>query len=221
MQDPRFRLASLFFLSAAAWSSLIGALLALIWWLCCTRGETSIRSLRQFLLFLLVPAIMGFSAFLSGQDGFSYFCRITTILILASWMYRERYPGELLDIGVWFGGKRTGFDLGLVGELSMSALEELAGEIDLVSVAIRQKGEKLRVTSIPALVTVLLVRQLRLARDRACLLTIRGYHGGGSHSPVFVTTGYDLAAGAFSFVILVFSLATRDFFIISGSTFIV
>lgn len=221
MQDPRIRLVSLFFLSVAAWVSLTGALLALLWWVCCTHGKTSITSLRLLLLLLLVPAVMGCSALLSGQDGFSYFCRISTILILASWMYRERSPGELLDVGVWFGGERIGFDLGLIGELSMSALEELSGEMEQVSVAIRQKGERLRLSTIPAIITLLLVRQLRLARDRACLLTIRGYRGGGTHSPVFVTTGYDKAAGAFSFVILVLSLATRDFFIISGATFIV
>lgn len=118
MQDPRIRLVTTIMLSIAAWISVPGAILSILWWLVCGRARTSIKTLRSLFLILVIPAVMGLAAVWSGGDGLSYFIRISAVLIIASWMYAERYPGELLDVGVWFLGTKTGFDLGLIGELS-------------------------------------------------------------------------------------------------------
>jgi energy-coupling factor transport system permease protein len=164
---------------------------------------------------------MGVAAWLTGQDGFSYFVRMTAVLIIASWMYAERYQGEFLDLGVWFFGDRIVFDLGLIGELSISALEELGYEIERITVALSQKGEKLRPVIIPAVFSSLLMRQLVLSHDRACLLATRGYQGGGTHNPVFHTSLSEGIAGAFAVVILMLSVFSRDLFIIICQTYTV
>ncbi|NLV26871.1 MAG: hypothetical protein GXY48_06870 [Methanomicrobiales archaeon] len=220
MQDPRIRILGAALLSGAAWFSLTGAFLTLLWWAVFGR-RTSIRSIRVFILILAVPAVMSIAAIYSGRDGISYFIRITSVLIIASWMYTERYPGELLDVGVFFGGTRIGFDLGLIGELSMSALQVLAWETERVSVAIRQKGNRLNLGIIPAVFSGIVIRQLQLAQERATLLTLRGYVRGGTHCPSFVSPPIDWIAGAFSCAIFLFSLIAGEFFMISSSTFIV
>ena len=169
----------------------------------------------------MVPGVMGLAAVWSGEDGFSYVIRISAVLIIASWMYAERYPGELLDVGVWFLGTKTGFDLGLIGELSMSSLDTLARETDRISIALRQKGTRLSPRMIPAVFSGILIRQLNLAQERAILLTLRGYTRGGMHCPSFFSPRTDRINGAFSCTIFLYSLIAGDFFNIAGSTFIV
>jgi len=221
MQDPRIRLVTTILLSAAAWISLPGAVLSILWWLICGKARTSIRSIRSFFIILIVPGVMGLAAVWSGEDGLSYVVRIVAVLIIASWMYAERYPGELLDVGVWFLGTKTGFDLGLIGELSMSSLDTLARETDRISVALRQKGTPLSLRMIPAVFSGILIRQLNLAQERAILLTLRGYTRGGMHCPSFSSPDIDRINGAFSCTIFLLSLIAGDFFNIAGSTFIV
>lgn len=221
MQDPRIRLGATILLSAAAWISLSGAILTLLWWVIGAGARTSVHTVRSLILILLVPAVMGLAACWSGADGVSYFVRITAVLIIASWMYAERYPGELLDVGVWALGTKTGFDLGLIGELSMSSLDTLAREIDRISVALSQKGIRLTPRIIPAVFSGILIRQLNLAHERAILLTLRGYTRGGMHCPSFSPSRSDWISGAFSCTIFIFSLIAGDFFKIAGATFIV
>jgi len=221
MQDPRIRLVTTIMLSIAAWISVSGAILSILWWLVCGRAKTSIKTLRSLFLILIIPAVMGLAALWSGGDGLSYFIRISAVLIIASWMYAERYPGELLDVGVWFLGTKTGFDLGLIGELSMSSLDTLAREVDRISIGLRQKGTSLSPGIIPAVFSGILIRQLNLAHERAILLTLRGYTTGGTHCPSFTSTFADWLNGTFSCTIFLYSLITGDFFNISGSTFII
>ena len=221
MQDPRIRLVTTIMLSIAAWISVSGAILSILWWLVCGRAKTSIKTLRSLFLILIIPAVMGLAALWSGGDGLSYFIRISAVLIIASWMYAERYPGELLDVGVWFLGTKTGFDLGLIGELSMSSLDTLAREVDRISITLRQKGTSLSPGIIPAVFSGILIRQLNLAHERAILLTLRGYTTGGTHCPSFTSTFADWLNGTFSCTIFLYSLITGDFFNISGSTFII
>ncbi|HPP78944.1 hypothetical protein, partial [Methanospirillum sp.] len=212
MQDPRIRLGATILLSAAAWISLPGAILTLLWWVMYAGARTSVHTIRSLIIILLVPAVMALAAFWSGADGISYFVRITTVLIIASWMYAERYPGELLDVGVWAFGTKTGFDLGLIGELSMASLDTLAREIERISVALSQKGMRLTPRIIPAVFSGILIRQLNLAHERAILLTLRGYTRGGMHCPSFSPSRSDWISGAFSCTIFLFSLIAGDFF---------
>ena len=221
MQDPRIRLVTTIMLSIAAWISVPGAILSILWWLVCGRARTSIKTLRSLFLILVIPAVMGLAAVWSGGDGLSYFIRISAVLIIASWMYAERYPGELLDVGVWFLGTKTGFDLGLIGELSMSSLDTMAREVNRISIALRQKGTPFSPGIIPAVFSGILIRQLNLAHERAILLTLRGYTTGGTHCPSFTSTFADWLNGTFSCTIFLYSLITGDFFNISGSIFII
>lgn len=221
MQDPRIRLFATILLSAAAWISIHGAILTILWWIVCGKARTSIQSFRSLFLILAIPAVMGLAAVWSGGDGLSYFIRISAVLIIASWMYAERYPGELLDVGVWLLGTKTGFDIGLIGELSMASLDTLAKETNRISVALRQKGAQLTPRIIPAVFSGVLIRQLNLAHERAILLTLRGYTTGGTHCPSFSSTFADWLTGMFSCTIFLYSLIAGDYFIISGSTFII
>ena len=107
MQDPRIRLVTTIMLSIAAWISVSGAILSILWWLVCGRAKTSIKTLRSLFLILIIPAVMGLAALWSGGDGLSYFIG-SRGPDYASWMYAEKCPGELLDVGVWFLGTKPG-----------------------------------------------------------------------------------------------------------------
>jgi hypothetical protein len=208
MQDPRIRLAGTVILSVASFVSVTGALLTGLWWLVCTSRGTSFQDIRTVLLVFLVPLIAAAATALSGGDGLSYLVRISAVLLIASWAYSERYPGELLDVSVWLLGRRTGFDIGLIGEMSLSFTEVLADELRRTRIALSQKGQHLTPSVLPPVLSSLLIRQLRLARERACILALRGYQGGGSLFPSFVTPSADIIAGALSVLILAVSVIT-------------
>ncbi len=206
MQDPRIRLGGVVLLSIASFLSLTGAFLTMLWWLTSTDRRTSFRDLRTGSLVFMLPVIAAIATQWSGGDGVSYLIRISVVLLIASWAYSERYPGEFLDVSVWIFGKRSGFDLGLVGEMGISTTEILADELRRTRIALSQKGQRLSGTNLPPVIASLLVRQLRLARERAGVLAIRGYTGGGSLCPSFVTLYSDIAAGAFCVLIFAVSL---------------
>ncbi|MFH0968614.1 MAG: hypothetical protein V1862_13110, partial [Methanobacteriota archaeon] len=187
MQDPRIRLSSTILLSLAAFISIPGAILSALWWIVCTRRTTSFHDVRTVGLVFLLPMIATGATFLSGGDGISYLIRITGVLLIASWAYSERYPGEFLDVSVWLLGQRIGFDIGLIGEMSLSSAEVLVDEMRRTRIALRQKGQHLSLSVLPPVITSLLVRQLRLARERAGIIALRGYHGGGTLCPSFRT----------------------------------
>ncbi len=208
VQDPRIRLGGVLLLSIVSFLSLTGAALTMFWWLISTDRRTSIRDLRTCALVFMLPVIAAMATQWSGGDGVSYIIRISVVLVIASWAYSERYPGELLDVSVWLFGKRFGFDLGLVGEMSISTTEILLDELRRTRIALSQKGQRLSGTNLPPVIASLLVRQLRLARERAGVLAIRGYRGGGSLCPSFVTLSSDIAAGAFCVLIFTVSLMT-------------
>ncbi len=195
MQDPRIRLGVTILLSVAAFFSITGALLTVLWWLVCTRRTTSFGSPRVFLLVLILPGIAACATMFSGGDGISYFIRIASILLIASWAYSERYPGDFLDFSVWLLGRKTGFDVGLIGEMSLSNAEVVIDELRHTRIALSQKGQKLSARNLHPIMSGLLIRQLRLARERAGILAIRGYQGGGSLCPSFLTLYSDIAAG--------------------------
>lgn len=205
MQDPRIRLGGMLLLSLAAFISIPGAVLTILWWIFCTRRTTSFQNARVIALVFMVPVIAALATILSGGDGLSYLTRITAVLLIASWAYSERYPGEFLDVSVWLFGRRTGFDIGLIGEMSLSSAEVLVDELRRTRIALSQKGQRLSPGMLSPVVTSLLIRQFRLARERACILTLRGYQGGGSLCPVFVTPYPDIASGALC--VLIFSVS--------------
>ena len=208
MQDPRIRLGGTVFLSVAAFISIPGALLTVLWWIFCTNRTTSFQDARTVALVFMLPVIAALATWFSGGDGLSYLMRITAVLLITSWAYSERYPGEFLDVSVWLLGRRTGFDLGLIGEMSLSSTEVLVDEVRRTRIALSQKRQHLSPKLLPPVLTSLLIRQLRLARERGGVLTLRGYRGGGSLCPVFVTPYPDIAAGALCVLIFAVSLIT-------------
>lgn len=206
MQDPRIRLGSAVLLSVAAFLSVPGAVLAFLWWAVWTRRTTSLHDIPSAVLVFFLPAVAAVATSLSGGDGISYVVRISVVILIASWAYSERYPGEFLDVSVWLLGRRYGFDLGLIGEMSLSNAEVVIDEIQRTRIALSQKGQRLSAMNLAPVVSSLLVRQLRLARERACVLAIRGYQGGGSLCPSFLTTYHDIAAGIAGVLIFTISL---------------
>lgn len=205
MQDPRIRLGSTVILSLAAFISIPGAILSVLWWVVCTGRTTSFHDARTVGLVFMLPMIAAGATSLSGGDGLSYMVRITGVLLIASWAYSERYPGEFLDVSVWLLGQKIGFDIGLIGEMSLSSAEVLVDEVRRTRIALGQKGQYLSLTVLPPVMTSLLVRQLRLARERAGILAIRGYRAGGTLCPSFLTPYPDIAAGALC--VLIFAVS--------------
>lgn len=206
MQDPRVRLCSTILLSLAAFISILGVILSVLWWVLCTRRTTSFQDVRTVGLVFMLPMIAAGATSLSGGDGLSYIIRIAGVLLIASWAYSERYPGEFLDVSVWLLGQKIGFDIGLIGEMSLSSTEVLVDEVRRTRIALRQKGQHLSLSVLPPVMTSLLVRQLRLARERAGILMIRGYRGGGTLCPSFITPYRDLVAGLLCVMIFAVSL---------------
>lgn len=205
MQDPRIRLGAAILLSIAAFLSVFGALLTVLWWLICTRRTTSFRTIQVLLLVLLLPAVAAVATSASGGDGLSYFVRIAAVLLIASWAYSERYPGEFLDVSVWLLGQRIGFDLGLIGEMSLSNAEVVVDELRRTRIALSQKKQHISIKNLAPIISSLLIRQLRLAHERAGILAMRGYRGGGSLCPSFLTPYPDIAAGVLC--VLIFAVS--------------
>lgn len=109
----------------------------------------------------------------------------------------------------------------MVAEMSISALEVIGDDIQHVRIALGQKGEKLSVKILVPVISFMLLRQLQLAHERACILSIRGYTGGGNHYPCFVSSSGGIITGAFSGFILLFSAFIGDFFMVFSHTFTV
>jgi energy-coupling factor transporter transmembrane protein EcfT len=215
MQDPRLRILATLALSAAAFLSVSGAVLALLWWLICTGNVRALPHRKALFAAVLMIAAASAVSELSGGAGVSYFIRMTAILVVAAWAYHDRREGELLDVSVWLFGNRLGFDLGLVAEMSLQTLEVIFRDLKELQTALRIKGIRPGVRTIGALAANLIIGQIRRTEGQAKLLTVRGYESGGHICPKFRTDTADIlktaAAG-----ILVFSalIPVGDVFIV-------
>jgi hypothetical protein len=215
MQDARLRVAAALLLSLAAFTSVAGAIGALIWWILFTPRISSLPRPRVVvLLFGFVAAISGITA-LCGGDGLSYFIRMSAIILIAGWAYHERHSGELLDVSVWLFGTGWGFDIGLVAEMGVQAVAQIEEDITAIRQAMNLKGIRWGIRTLFPLGSTLIFMQLRRAEDQAKILAVRGYRGGGSLSPIFRTSITD--GIAFLFAIFIFIAASghlRDVFIV-------
>ena len=211
MRDPRLRLAATVFLSILAFTSLLGAICAFIWWLLVCAVH------RRFLLpplALLLPAsfFVLFAALLTGvssglMGSVSYAIRLFVVLIIASYAYVMQREGDFLSTAVWAFGNRFGFDLGLVGEMVVSMLDVLSDDIKLVRQALSQKQVQMNLHALASVVLTQLVLNLGRGAERADVLAIRGFHQGGTYVPMFVRDKYDwilflLAIGTLLCVVL-------------------
>ena len=186
MQDPRLRLACVLLLSLAAFASIVGAIAVFLWWLAFTARQKSIRHVRAlaaaFLLFILIAVVM----ILSGSDGLSYLVRMTAILLVGAWVYADSQPGDFLTTGVWMGGKKTGFELGMTAEMAMGMAEGLFCDFSRIRIASIQKGVVWGPRSLLPAGRVLICDALRRADETAEILAVRGYRGGGTVCTSFV-----------------------------------
>lgn len=217
MNDPRLLLLSVSALSIAAFLSVPGTLLAAAWWLVLS-GRT-LPAARTVLYLGVTVLLAGLATELSGGDGLSYLVRCSGVLLIATYAYAEQRDGDILDLGAWLGRRvglaDLGFDLGLVGDLALGSLRAAVDDLAEIRLAVGQK----RLPLIPgwvAIGTALLFAELRRGRELARLLALRGYSGGGVHTPRFEPSRLDfVAAGAAISVLLIAIYGTRDIFILS------
>ena len=215
MQDPRIRIAAASILSIAAFISLQGAVAAFLWWLVFTPRLMIVKKIR--LVFSLIFMIAFFSLVLElfGGNGFSYFCRMTVIILIGMWVFGEQQSGEFLAISVWLFGTRMGFDLGMVAEMGIQSLSSVTADLDRIRIAERIKGRQWGVHSLVPAGLVLVHGALGRADDTAELLAVRGYRSGGSLCPVFNTASIDLVAGICALGVFIFALIpVSEFFIL-------
>jgi hypothetical protein len=217
MADPRLRLLSVAALSVAAFASVPGTALAVLWWILFSRRTLPAPKMVLYLGVTVLLAALATA--LSGGDGPSYLVRCTGVLLVATYAYTEQRDGDLLDLGAWLGSRvgfpRIGFDLGLVGELALGSLRAAAADLGEIRLAVAQK----RLSLLPgwiAIGTTLLFAELRRGRELARLLALRGYAGGGALEPRFQPTRADIVAACAAVpVMLIALLGPRDIFILS------
>ena len=205
MQDARLRLFATIILSGAAVSSIAGAVLTFLWWLACTFRWNGVprRGMSIAFLFIVITAAI---LQISGGPGISYLIRFSAVLFIAAWAYASFRPGELLDIGVWLLGDGFGFDLGLVGEMSLRSLQVSADDLSRITAAQRMKGAGWNWRTFAPVLATLVHLSLRRADDQAGILAIRGYRKGGTHIPVFIRGGWDIPATICALAIVLVSL---------------
>ncbi|MGB7787856.1 hypothetical protein [Methanoregula sp.] len=215
MQDVRLRTGVAVLLSAIAFLNLTGAVAAGIWCLVFARN-LSLR--RNAQLFLSLAALVGFFAIvlaITGGDGVSYFIRMMVIVLIGAWVYSEQKKGEFLQLGVWLLGDKAGFDLGLVADMGMQAMDLLIADFEKIRLAEKLKQRPLSATGIVPGGIVLVNNALRRADDTAELLAVRGYCNGGSLCPVFKTTRRDVIASLLACCVTVIALIpVSEFFIL-------
>lgn len=214
LQDIRFRTAAAVLLSIAAFISLTGAVLAFLWWLVFSPRRAAIRSLKGFILICGLLAFFSIVLSWSGGDGLSYFIRMVVIVLIGFWLYSAQKSGEFLRLGVWLLGRKTGFDLGLVAGMTLQSIEMLAVDFGRIRLAERLKGSRSRVSWIVPCSVVLVHTTLFRAENTAELLAVRGYRGGGTCCPRFVTGWPDRAGLLLAVLVLCGAFAPVSAFFI-------
>lgn len=205
MQDARLRLFCIFALSVAAFQSVQGAALVFLWWAAFSRRGASLPPRNAGAVVLLTLGITAAATEVTAGGGLAYFFRLAAVFLIAFWAYRERVPGELLGAGASLFGKKWGFDIGLAGEMGMEALASLEGDITRMRMALQLKGKGRGIGAVVPLGLGLLHAQMQRSTDRASLLAVRGYTGGGSVCPVFTRTRADKCAAALAGIIVILS----------------
>lgn len=206
MQDVRLRTGVAVLLSIAAFLSIAGAAAAALWCMVFARKLSLRKNAR---LFLSLGLLVGFFAIvlqMNGGKGISYFVRMMVIVLIGVWVYSEQKKGEFLRLGVWLFGDRAGFDLGLVADMGMQAMDLLIADFEKIRLAGRLKRRPLTATHIVPAGIVLVSNALHRADDTAELLAVRGYRDGGSLCPALVTTLGDIAASLLACIVALLAI---------------
>jgi len=214
MQDPRIRIFVVIALSIAAFVSVTGAVLAFLYWLVFTPRFRCIQRPAAVSFFIMI-VIVALVTQISTGGGLSYFIRLTVILLLALYAYTEYHSGEFLAVTVWLFGRNYGFDPGIIAEMSMQSLGDLENDFAHIRVALSQKGIRPGVRAFIPVAGMVVLNQVRRARDQADLLTVRGYTKGGRFCPRFTSKPMELFSGIIAILILFLAfLPVRDIFIL-------
>lgn len=205
LHDSRLRLAAVLCLSLGAFLSVGGAILALLWWFLACWRRWEIPNTRLILalgMLILLPALV--TELFTGE-GLSYGIRMGVILFISFWAYTEYRGGEMLDLFVWAGSDRRGFDIGLVAEMTMQGIILAGSDLQQIRRAYSIKGLKIGFkTFIPAAISLLLMH-IRRSDETALLLALRGFHGGGTYEPFFQRGKKDLLLVLIALIPLFFS----------------
>lgn len=204
--DGRLRLLSVILLSLGAFLSIGGAILALIWWsvACWRRWEIPNRHFILALgMLILLPALV--TELFTGC-GLSYGIRMGVILFISFWVYTDYRGGEMLDLFVWAGSERKGFDIGLAAEMAMQGIYLAGSDLLQIRRAYSIKGLNIGVkTFIPACISLLLMH-IRRSDETALLLALRGFNGGGTYAPCFPERKRDFLLTLIAIIPLFYSL---------------
>jgi hypothetical protein len=215
MQDPRIRIAAAATLSVIAFISLPGAVAVFLWWLVFTPSLALATRTPRVLPLFLVIAFFSTVLEIFGGGGFSYFVRMTVIVLIGMWIYDEQKSGEFLAMGVWLFGNRIGFELGMIAEMGIQSLASVAADLERIRTAEQIKGMRWGVHSLIPAGLILVHGALVRAEDSAELLAARGYRSGGTMCPKFITKTGDRIAAACVLGVLIFSLIpVSEFFIL-------
>jgi energy-coupling factor transport system permease protein len=205
MKDARLRVFCTLALSLAAFSSVAGAAMVCLWWLVFSRRLGSLPAPKIIFLVAVPLAVAAAETEIASGGGLSYFFRLSAVFLVAFWAYGERVPGELLGAGASLFGRGIGFDLGLAGEMGMEALASLEEDIARIRMALQLKGKRWGPGMIAPFGRAILHAQMRRSAERAALLAVRGYRGGGSICPCFTRTRADYAATVLAGIVVFLS----------------
>jgi energy-coupling factor transport system permease protein len=215
MQDPRIILASAALLSLAAFVSIWGAALALIWWLAFTPRHRLLKNRPALFVMAALIAIVSGLASLTGGSGISYFIRMTVILLIGAWLFAGLKEGDILSVSVWGLGNK-GFEIGVTAEMGMQMAYALFEDCTRIRIALNLKGQDWGIRTIQPAGHLLIRDALQRAEDTAELLAMRGYRDGGTLCPVFHPQRWDAIGGICAAGILVFAVVVgvSEFFIL-------
>lgn len=215
MQDPRLRLLSVVAISVAAFSGMAGAVLAFLWWLFFSGGPVLLKRSSWPLLSFIPLMMVTAAVWATGGEWFSYLVRLGVVLLVAMYAYQDQEPGDFMKVCTWALGPRTGFDIGLAGEMAFGSTRFLEEETRRRRRALAVKGIPVGVRSIVPFSAGLVFALLGRSEEQADLLVARGYTGGGTACGKFSSSTMDVISSgiAVSCFILVF-LPVREFFIL-------
>jgi energy-coupling factor transporter transmembrane protein EcfT len=205
MNDPRLKILAVIALSLASFMNGIAALLTMVWWMVHDHKKKSILRSWPFRIYLGIILLFSGLVQIEGGDGIFYLLRFGAIALIAVWTYREYCAGEFLNVAVWAFGKKWGFELGLVAEMSMQGLRVMQEDMDRIRKAFLMKRIGWNRKSLPSALSLLLVTTFRRADTQAQLLALRGYRKGGELCPQFSTTAPDILSSLAALLILALS----------------
>ena len=215
MQDIRLRAGAALLLSLAAFASITGAALVFLWWLAFSRPLLVLRRMRMIVPAILLVAFFGLVLELTGGSGTSYSLRMTVIILTGAWVYTGYRQGDLLRLGTWMLGKKTGFDLGMIAEMALQSVELMVVDFLRIRQARELKGIRFGLRSLVPAGSILIHGALRRADENADLLAVRGYTRGGMYCPTFETPPRDMVAGMMAVCVgIITFVPVSEFFIL-------